>query len=61
MNSRTVSTAKTQSQSRMFIELALVIGLPVFAIFIASALGIVAYTAGFTPIPESPAAIAAHR
>ncbi len=43
---------------RMFLELALVLGLPLLAVFIGSTLAIVAYTKGFTALPE-PAALSA--
>ncbi len=45
---------------RMFLELALVLGLPLLAVFISSALVIAAYTKGFTPLPEPPALNAHH-
>ncbi|MBL6751963.1 MAG: hypothetical protein ISP90_15700 [Nevskia sp.] len=46
-------------QSRFFLELAVVVGLPVLSIFIGSALAIVAYTHGFTALTEPAAASAA--
>jgi hypothetical protein len=45
--------------SRFFLELILVVGLPVMSVFIASSLAIVAYTHGFTPLAQTPAAAGA--
>lgn len=45
---------------RMFLELAVVLGLPLLAVFISSALVIAAYTRGFTPLPEPPALAVHH-
>lgn len=50
--------SKPKSESRLFLELGLVLGLPLASVFIASTLAIVAYTKGFTALPE-PAALSA--
>ncbi len=50
----------TARQFRMFPELTLVLGLPLLSVFAGSTLAIVAYTKGFTALPE-PVALTAHR
>jgi hypothetical protein len=50
-----------KSEFRLFLELGLVLGLPLLAVFAASTLAIVAYTKGFTALPEPAAASVQHR
>lgn len=50
-----------KSGSRLFLELVLVLGLPLVAVFAASTLAFVAYTRGFTALPESAVQSAPHR
>lgn len=53
MNSPVQPVAKTEF--RLFLELFLVLGLPLLAVFAASTLAFVAYTRGFTALPEQTA------
>jgi hypothetical protein len=57
----TSTPAAPKSEFRLFLELFLVVGLPVLAVFAASTLAFVAYTRGFTALPEQPAQSAQHR
>lgn len=50
----------TKSEFRFFVELGLVLGLPLLAVFAASTLAFVAYTRGFTALPEQSAQSAPH-
>jgi len=59
MNAQTQSAAP--KEFRLFLELVLVVGLPLLAVFVGSALAIVAYTKGFTALPETPAIVVHHR
>ena len=54
----TAPPAKTEFH--LFLELGLVLGLPLLAVLVASTLAIPAYTKGFTALPE-PAAASASR
>jgi hypothetical protein len=53
MNPSTDSAMAEKPAPRMFLELALVIGLPALSIFIGCALAIVSYTHGFTDIAQA--------
>jgi hypothetical protein len=48
----------SKPEFRMFLELGIVLGLPLMAVLIASTLAITAYTRGFTALPEPAAASA---
>ena len=54
MSSQPCPVPKTEF--RLFLELGLVLGLPLLAVLVASTLAITAYTKGFTALPESAAA-----
>ncbi|MDR3415183.1 MAG: hypothetical protein P4L83_03265 [Nevskia sp.] len=55
------SPSAAPKEFRLFLELVIVVGLPILSIFIGSTLAIVAYTKGFTALPEPPAQVSHHR
>ena len=50
------NAAPEKSEFRFFLELVIVLGLPLLSIFIGSTLAITAYTRGFTPIAATASA-----